>query len=573
MSPEGEIEVLPSQEGRGEDAPGDVRQPANSIAPEPTISERRKRQEAVAAFKRHLREVSPRAPLVPAIIAANVVVFAVMVASGVDSAHPAVSALLRWGANSGSTTVVRHQSWRILSSAFLHAGFAHLFFNMLALLNVGGIVERIFGGVRMAAIYLCAAVMGGVASLLAHPDSVCVGASGAIFGVYGALGGFALRERGAVTGPVIRELRTIAVTFVAYNLLYSFRDANIDVAAHLGGLLGGLASGAWLSRPLTVNRSAALGPPLALGLGSVALMVLSTFGVHFDAADLPLAEHQFPGFGVSLPSGPLDEEPGASYAMGATHARRSGLQVMVLWASDKVPGKEALKLALPQFAAELGGPVGELIDVPSPLPSSQRQSWTVQIGTNAMWITTTICGERHVILRTISARPGVQVLHRRIVQTFTCSPEPKEEAVLGRIPLTIDGDDDWRLVTAENTDEGFQVTDGTFLVGARESFGVNDAEELIRFMNSHPKFGIHFSDPIGDHREVTFSPDGKGVAAMRTCADRNRSLLVMVSAIDQQTSGGIDVLRRVRCLSADETLREWPLYKATTTASPSQSRE
>ena len=192
--------------------------------------------------------------VVSSIIVANVAFFFLMIGSGVDAEHPGAAALTRWGANSGLTTLVGHQPWRILSCTFIHAGFGHLFFNMIALANAGFMIERIFGAARLGAIYFCAAVAGSIASLEVHPQIISVGASGAIFGLYGALAAFVAQERGTVPAPVIRALSGIALPFIGYNLSYGLQDPNIDAAAHVGGLLGARRRRVVVGVPSISNR-------------------------------------------------------------------------------------------------------------------------------------------------------------------------------------------------------------------------------------------------------------------------------------------------------------------------------
>jgi membrane associated rhomboid family serine protease len=212
--------------------------------------------QAVVDFERFLRTITPRVWLVPAIILVNVAVYVAMVASGVAPFSPSVASVLPWGANYGPRTL-GGQPWRLLTSMFIHFGAFHLLLNMVVLWDAGRLLERIYGQARFAAIYLAAGVSGSFASLLIHPQSVGAGASGAVFGVYGALGAFLLRERGALPGPVLSQLSRFAIGFVIYNMLFSMTDSTIDAAAHVGGLLGGAAAGAWLARPLVSTRRGA----------------------------------------------------------------------------------------------------------------------------------------------------------------------------------------------------------------------------------------------------------------------------------------------------------------------------
>lgn len=105
------------------------------------------------------------------------------------------------------------QWWRLLTSVFLHFGLLHVAFNMLALYVNGLMAERIFGSVRYLVIYLVAGLAGSVASLLWHPVVNGAGASGAIFGILGALLAFFVKREGGVPASVIKAQRNSAMIF------------------------------------------------------------------------------------------------------------------------------------------------------------------------------------------------------------------------------------------------------------------------------------------------------------------------------------------------------------------------
>ena len=156
------------------------------------------------------------------------------------------------------------QWWRIVTSAFLHGSDMHLLFNMIALYQVGTFVELIYGTPRMAIIYFLSAFGGGVAVTYLSPYVVTIGASGAIFGLFGALAvaGFRLGPRG-------RSIMQQTTGIIVINLAISFfPGSNISVADHIGGLITGTLCGLALFRmpraPVTV---AAEGPGYAQRIG------------------------------------------------------------------------------------------------------------------------------------------------------------------------------------------------------------------------------------------------------------------------------------------------------------------
>lgn len=135
-----------------------------------------------------------------------------------------------------------HQYYRLLTAAFLHAGLLHIGFNMLALWIFGTQLERMLGWPRLLVLYVVAAVGGSTASyVLSSPRVLGVGASGAVFGLFGAYFVIARRVR-ADTGGI--------VGLILINILFGFTYPHIDNWAHVGGLLtGGLVAMAYAHVP------------------------------------------------------------------------------------------------------------------------------------------------------------------------------------------------------------------------------------------------------------------------------------------------------------------------------------
>lgn len=200
-------------------------------------------------FARSLFQVTPKAFVTPLILTANVAVFAAMVVTGAGIMEPKISDLIRWGANFGPLTFAG-EWWRIVTNTFVHIGLIHIGLNMWVFNNIGRLVERIYGNIPFLLIYLGAGITGSLASLCTHPETVSAGASGAIFGLYGALIGYSLRQKHAIPRTVLKELQSSSLGFVAYNVIFGFSIAGIDNAAHLGGLLGGAVLGYAAALPL-----------------------------------------------------------------------------------------------------------------------------------------------------------------------------------------------------------------------------------------------------------------------------------------------------------------------------------
>jgi len=126
----------------------------------------------------------------------------------------------------------------MISYMFLHGGMMHIFLNMYSLYVVGPRVEDFFGKWKYVVIYLISGISGGLLSVAFNSDVVAIGASGAIFGLFGALLYFGYNYRGYI-GAIIKSQ---ILPIVIYNLLLGFFISGIDMWSHVGGLIGGIIS-------------------------------------------------------------------------------------------------------------------------------------------------------------------------------------------------------------------------------------------------------------------------------------------------------------------------------------------
>jgi rhomboid protease GluP len=165
-----------------------------------------------------------------------------------------------WGA-SNHTAVLQHgEYYRLITAMFLHGGLPHVLFNMYALYIIGQTVERFFGTTRFLLIYFLGGLGGSVLSVLLNPPAVTsVGASGAVFAIFGAEMIFLYRHR-QLLGPAatfqLRQLLVIAGINFVYGIATSLAPGDgvrIDNWGHVGGWLGGLAL-AWIIGPMLVVR-------------------------------------------------------------------------------------------------------------------------------------------------------------------------------------------------------------------------------------------------------------------------------------------------------------------------------
>lgn len=196
----------------------------------------------------------------------NVAVFIAMAMAGISLTEPTTQQLLPWGANVGPLTL-SGQWWRVVTYMFVHGGILHIGFNMWCLWDLGALCESVYGPWTYLGLYFISGIAGGLASVGWHPYGVSVGASGAIFGLAGALiASFKLGEFSLPRAAISGVLRSLLV-FVAFNLIWGFMSTLTDNAAHLGGLLSGAMIGALVA--LLAPDPRAVGKRvLALGLAA-----------------------------------------------------------------------------------------------------------------------------------------------------------------------------------------------------------------------------------------------------------------------------------------------------------------
>ena len=174
-------------------------------------------------------------PIIYLIIILNVAVFALPY-SGVVSYDTLIDSYAKI-----NSEIERGQWYRLITATFLHAGFLHIFLNMYSLFAVGPAVVQIFRRSGFIATYFLTGITGSLLSFWLS-NSVSIGASGAVFGLVGALLSFAIISRNRV---VIQEFAMIIVINFAFGI---FANGYIDNWAHLGGLLGGLVIGLLLPK-------------------------------------------------------------------------------------------------------------------------------------------------------------------------------------------------------------------------------------------------------------------------------------------------------------------------------------
>lgn len=209
-----------------------------------------------------------------ALIALNVLVFGIEVASGASAWLPTPLEMIDLGGNEPGRTL-GGEPWRLATAMFLHYGVLHLAMNMIGLWSGGAATERMYGRARFAGLYLVAGLAGGLATASFKTNVVSAGASGAVFGVFGMFGAFLLAHRERFDRAVIEAQARGLGVFLFYNLIYGVTQPSVDMTAHLGGLAAGFVLGLALEagRAPGGRRPARDVAVLAIAVGALALGV------------------------------------------------------------------------------------------------------------------------------------------------------------------------------------------------------------------------------------------------------------------------------------------------------------
>jgi len=199
------------------------------------------------------------------LVGINCLVFLAMAAHHVSMANPTTDQLMFWGADNAGNVLIAGQWWRIVTAMFVHVGFWHLLGNMWCLWNLGLLAEPLMGSAGLLVVYILSGAAGNLLStcvnwFTSNPDwekyhdlavfPAGAGASGAVFGIAGALIVLLKSQRLPVPAEELKKLRKSVIYFAAINLAIGFSISmgnmvahsglNIDNMAHLGGFTSGL---------------------------------------------------------------------------------------------------------------------------------------------------------------------------------------------------------------------------------------------------------------------------------------------------------------------------------------------
>lgn len=210
---------------------------------------------------------------------------------GVVIADPFTAAIYLLGAKE-NISINAGQWWRLLIPMVLHGSLMHLLFNSWALYALGTQAEEVFGTARFLAMYLLAGLAGSIASYVFNPQALSVGASGAIFGLFGALAAFSYTSRSLIGWEASKMQLGQMSTLVVINLAFGFiPGSNIDNSAHIGGLVVGGLVGFALAPRYTIERRTGMpsverrDPPLA-GWIVAAIVLAGLVGLFLLAVSL-----------------------------------------------------------------------------------------------------------------------------------------------------------------------------------------------------------------------------------------------------------------------------------------------
>ncbi|MCW2976286.1 MAG: sle [Actinomycetia bacterium] len=208
-----------------------------------------------------------------ALIAINVAIYLVTAVQGSGLGAPGGplwNKMILWG-----PYLHQGQWWRLISAAFLHASIVHIAFNMLALWWIGAPVEQYLGRARFIGLYLVAGLAGSAGALVASPLQPVVGASGAIFGILGAM----LILEWQATGRLGGNAMTLIVINLVIGFAYNGAGGNISIGGHVGGLIGGIL--ATLAFARWGKGHAAYGRLGAAGLAGLVFVAVASVAVAY----------------------------------------------------------------------------------------------------------------------------------------------------------------------------------------------------------------------------------------------------------------------------------------------------
>ncbi|MEB7772807.1 rhomboid family intramembrane serine protease [Kurthia gibsonii] len=182
-------------------------------------------------------------PVISVLIGMNLVVYLLGLIPGIGNNLYALGIAYNYSISQG-------EYWRLITAMFLHGGFLHLLFNMFGLYVFGAELEQLAGKLRFFSIYFISGLLANVATYVVEPlNYASLGASGAIFGIFGAYLALVYHTR-----KILPQLKQLIIPLVAISVIMTFVQSNINITAHLVGLAVGFILGMFQFTPKRIRR-------------------------------------------------------------------------------------------------------------------------------------------------------------------------------------------------------------------------------------------------------------------------------------------------------------------------------
>lgn len=220
-----------------------------------------------------------RRPVVTYVLfGANILVFILMMLAG-GATNDAT--LMAFGVKA-NFQIDHGEIWRMVTPIFIHIGLLHIFFNSYAIWIVGPTVEKLYGGARFTIIYIVTGIAGVFGSYWYHPDAVSAGASGAIFGLFGALLMVGFKYRGSFPPMFQKAVGKGVFPVIAINLVIGYMIPGIDNSAHVSGLIVGALLAAVIPYKFPGASTSGVYKFFQAVLAVVVLLSFYQVAVHYD---------------------------------------------------------------------------------------------------------------------------------------------------------------------------------------------------------------------------------------------------------------------------------------------------
>lgn len=233
--------------------------------------------------------------ITPILLNLNLLIFLTMAIIGVNGVNPDMVTLINWGGNYQLKTL-DGEIWRLLTCTFLHASIFHVLMNMFALVSIGTLLEPLLGRTRFLTAYLVCGLLASLTSVWWTSTLVAIGASGAIFGLYGLF--LALLFSDYLEPAARKAFMLSTAIYLTLTLVDGLTSRGIDNAAHFGGLLAGMACG-FIFLPALRNKTQKNLQRITLALPVVLAIALISTGYKLIPNNLKLYKEKVAEFKIN----------------------------------------------------------------------------------------------------------------------------------------------------------------------------------------------------------------------------------------------------------------------------------